>query len=103
MVKLRDSDVERVAKLANLVLTKEEVKKFKEELSQVLGYINSLEEVEVLKTKPTSQTTGLVDVTRKDKLNELACLTQEEALFSANKTQNNFFVAKHVFGDEKQK
>jgi len=64
MAKLTTDDVKHVAKLANLPLTDEEIKKFQEQLSSVVSYIDELQEVDTKDVEPTSQTTGLENVFR---------------------------------------
>jgi len=60
-------DINHIAKLARLGLSKEEKDKFKEELPNILKFVDKLNEVKVDKIDPTSQITGLENVTRKDK------------------------------------
>ena len=64
--KISISEVEHIAELARIELSKEEVEKFSGELSDVLGYIGQLEEVEAEGIEPVSQVTGLVNVLRDD-------------------------------------
>ncbi len=59
--------VEHVAKLARLGLTEKEKKKFTEELSAILEFIDKLNEVKTDKIEPTAQVTGLENVHRPDK------------------------------------
>ncbi len=60
-------EVEHVAKLARFGLAPEEVEKFKNELSAILGYMEKLKEVDVSKTKPTSYASVIGNVMRSDK------------------------------------
>ena len=71
-------NVFHIAKLANLPLTDEENQKFEKQLKETLEYIENLKEVDTKNVEPTSQVTGLENVTRED----LAApsLSQEEAL-----------------------
>ncbi|MCK5490628.1 MAG: Asp-tRNA(Asn)/Glu-tRNA(Gln) amidotransferase subunit GatC [Candidatus Pacebacteria bacterium] len=64
--KISIAEVEHIAELARIELSKEEVEKFSGELSDVLGYIGQLEEVETEGIEPVSQVTGLVNVLRND-------------------------------------
>lgn len=63
---LTTEEVKYIAKLANLTLTENEVKKFSDQLSEVLDYIEKLKEVETKNVEPTSQATGLENVFRED-------------------------------------
>ena len=64
--KISLKEVEHIAELARIELTKEEREKFSDELSDVLGYVEQLQEVDTKKIKPVSQVTGLVNVVRED-------------------------------------
>lgn len=66
MAKLSREDVLNLAKLAKLELTEDEIEKFRTELSDILGYVEKLSEVDVTGLKPTTQVTGLTNVLRKD-------------------------------------
>jgi len=59
-------EVEYIADLARIELTKDEKEKFSIELSAVLGYIEQLKEVDTKNVEPVSQVTGLENVLRED-------------------------------------
>lgn len=65
---LTTEEVKQVARLANLELTEEEVKKFRTQLSEVLQYVEKLKEVNTEKVESTSQVTGLENVFREDEI-----------------------------------
>ncbi len=67
MAKLTKKEVEHVAKLARLGLSSDEKKKFEKELSDILDFVEKLNEVKTDKVEPTAQVTGLENVFRKDK------------------------------------
>lgn len=66
MVKLTRDDVLRLAQLARISLTDDEVEEFSGELSAILQYVEQLSAVDVTGFKPTNQVTGLVNVMRDD-------------------------------------
>ena len=66
MAKLTREDVLKLAQLARLELTEEEVKEFSNELSEILQYVEQLGSVDVKGLKPTQQITGLTNVMRPD-------------------------------------
>ncbi len=82
-------NVSHVAKLASLPLTGEEKKKFESQLSETLDYVKQLGEIDTKDVSPTSQVTGLENVTREDVVTP--SLTQEEVLKNAKSTHNGFF------------
>lgn len=92
MVKLTAKDVKHVASLARLDLKKDEINKFKEQLSEVINFVESLREVDTSGIEPTSQTTGLENVTREDKASTANSLTQEQSLSGTEKVHNGYFV-----------
>ncbi len=87
-------NVRHIAKLANLTLKKEEVKKLESQLSQVLGHIEKLNEVDTANVQPTSQVTGLTNVFRED--NITPSLTQKQTLAQSKSTQNGLFMIKGI-------
>ena len=60
-------EVQHIAKLARLGITKEEEEKFAKELSPILDYIEKLKEVNVSKVEATSHPLRLENVMREDK------------------------------------
>lgn len=82
-------DVSHVAKLANLPLSDKEKKKFESQLSSILDYVAQLEKVDTKGVEPTSQVTGLENVTRDD--NPSPSLSQEEVLENTKSKHNGMF------------
>ncbi|HZE87377.1 MAG TPA: Asp-tRNA(Asn)/Glu-tRNA(Gln) amidotransferase subunit GatC [Methylomirabilota bacterium] len=91
-------NVSHVAKLANLPLTDEEKKKFESQLATTLEYIEQLNEVDTKNVEPTSQVTGLENVTREDKT--AASLSQKTVFANTTHQYNGFFKVKGIFEDE---
>ncbi len=79
MTKITKEQVEKVAKLARLKLTPEELDKFTDQLSSVFEYMEILNEVDTDDVEPTSQVTGLENVMREDKIDSDFC-TKDELL-----------------------
>jgi len=90
-------DVEHVAKLAKLKLSKVEIDSYSKQLSEIIAFVKELEEVDTTKVKATSQTTGLENVTRKDEISSEELLAQKEALSGSEKIHNGYFVVSAVF------
>lgn len=87
-------NVVHVAKLANLPLKKEEISKFEKQLSEILTYIEKLQEVDTRNIETTSQVTGLENITRQD--GTTPSLTQEEALSNTISQHNGLFKVKAI-------
>lgn len=80
-------NVVKVAKLANLPLTKEEEKKYSDQLSKILEYMEKLNKVDTLGVEATFNVTGLSNVMRED---------ETEASLPS---KQGHFVTKGVFND----
>lgn len=91
-------DISHIAKLANLSLSKEEKKKYEKQLNETLSYINNLTEIDTKDAEPTSQVTGLENVTREDTVTP--SLSQEEVLKNAKFTHNGFFKVKAILENQ---
>ena len=68
MAKLTREDVLKLARLARLDLSDDEVTEFTAELSEILQYVEQLQAVDVSGLEPTNQVTGLTNVMREDKV-----------------------------------
>jgi aspartyl-tRNA(Asn)/glutamyl-tRNA(Gln) amidotransferase subunit C len=66
MADLSREDVLKLARLARLTITDEEVERYREELSEILGYVEQLQQADVTGLEPTTQVTGLKNVMRED-------------------------------------
>lgn len=93
--KLTKSEVKHIAKLANLKLSEKEIKKFSSQLSETLDYVDILKKLGTKGVEPTSQVSGLENITRKDK--PKPPLNQKEVLSGASDKHNNLFKIKAIF------
>jgi len=96
-VKLTIEEIGKISKLARLELTDNEKKKYAEELSVVLDYIEMLNEVDTDNITETCQVTGLKNVVREDKI--LACEeeTKEKIIAQFPVSKNNLLQVKEIF------
>lgn len=90
-------DVVKVAKLANLPISDEEVAKLEDQLGETLGFVDKLNEIDTSKVEPTQSVAGLENVTRDDGIEP--SLSQEEALKNAKDKTNGFFTVKAIFDE----
>lgn len=65
-MKLNKEQVQYIANLARLDLTKNEIEKLGGELSGILDYIDQLQKVDTTDVLPTAQVSGLENVVRED-------------------------------------
>lgn len=95
MAKLNTQDVLKLARLAKLELTEDELLSFTQELSAILEYAEQLGSVDVAGLEPTAQVTGLTNVTRSDEIIDYGIST-DELLKNAPDRQNNYIKVKRV-------
>ncbi len=76
-MKLSKEDVEKIAHLARLKLSPEEVERLSNELTSILDYVEVIKELDVTGVVETSQVTGLSNVTRPDVVTQDLCTPDE--------------------------
>ena len=94
MSKIETTQVERVAKLARIGLTPEEVAQMTTELGHILEFVEQLQKVDVSNIPPTDQVTGLVDVWREDVV--LPSMPRKQLLANAPEQKDGYIVVKRV-------
>ncbi len=95
-MKLTRREIEHIAKLARLELTEEELAKYGEQLSNVLGYIDMLSEADTERVEPTAQVTGLENVFREDNADPWDKGEIEAALGESPATEGRFIKVRKV-------
>lgn len=95
---LTSDQVKKVAKLAKLPLSDEQLEVYGDQLSSILEYVDKLNEVETDFIEPTFNVLELNTIEREDSVTEE--LTQDEALSNAPKKKDNLFVTKGVFEND---
>jgi len=88
-------DVLHIAKLANLPLKKDEIKKYEKQLSEILEYIEKLQKVNTENVAETSQVTNLENVTRDD--STTPSFPQDQATSNTKSRHNGLFKVKAIF------
>ena len=88
-------NITHVAKLANLPLSDDEKKLLEPQLTDVITYVEKLQNVNTQNVERTSQVTGLETVLRDDNVD--GSLSQETALSQAPSVQNEMFQVKGIF------
>lgn len=95
--KLTLEQIEHVAKLAKLKLSKADLKKFKNQLSSILDLVGKLSEVDTKDVIPTNQVTQMENIFRQDIVDGKRILSQKEVLSNAKRTHNGYFVVDAIF------
>ncbi len=94
---LTQAEVEHVSRLARLRLEPVELERMRSQLSDILAYIEMLQEVDVTGVPPTAQVTGLTSVLRPDEVATM--LSREEVLANAPDQRDGMFRVKAVFDE----
>ncbi|MEK7059701.1 MAG: Asp-tRNA(Asn)/Glu-tRNA(Gln) amidotransferase subunit GatC [Patescibacteria group bacterium] len=97
MAKLTREDVLKLARLARLELTDDEIEEYSIELTEILQYVEQLGSVDVKGLKPTNQVTGLTNVTRRDEVADYG-YAPEKLLDNLPAKQNGQIKVKRMIG-----
>ncbi len=95
MAKLSPQDILKLARLSRLQLSQEEIAQFGEELSAILEYVEQLSTVDAKGLEPTSQVTGLTNVTRDDEVIDYGT-SAEDLLNNAPDREGKYIKVKRV-------
>jgi aspartyl-tRNA(Asn)/glutamyl-tRNA(Gln) amidotransferase subunit C len=90
-------DVEKVALLARLALTEDELVTMTDQLAQIVGYVDHLAEVDTAGIEPMAHAIELNNVFRGDQVKE--SLPREEALANAPHHDERGYLVPAVLGD----
>lgn len=90
-------DVEHIAKLARLGISKKEIGKFQKEISLILDYVSQLKRADTKNVEPISHITGAKNVTREDESQEIDIEKVRKILDGAPETKNGHIKVKTVF------
>lgn len=91
---MSDFDVKYVANLARLALTPEEEAKLGAQLANILGYVETLKQVDVSRIEPTSHAVPLINVVRPDEVRP--SISNEDALRNAPARANGLFIVPKI-------
>jgi aspartyl-tRNA(Asn)/glutamyl-tRNA(Gln) amidotransferase subunit C len=97
MTELTRDDVLKLARLARLDLSDEEVEAFRKEMSDILEYVAQLDKTDVQGLEPTSQVTGLKNVMREDEVRDYG-VSPEDLLRLTPKKQDNLIKVNRMIG-----
>lgn len=89
MPEITTETVQKIARLANLKLTADEVGLFARQLEQILEYIHKLNQLQTTDVAPTTHALPMQNVWRPDAVQ--AGLAREQALAAAPDAQENCF------------
>ena len=97
MSKLTRDDVLKLAQLARISLTDDEVEQYRSELSDILQYVEQLGSADTKGLQPTHQVTGLTNVTRTDEIRDYGYKTAD-LLKNVPEVKDNQIKVKRILG-----
>jgi len=97
-MKLSQQEVEHIATLARLRLTDTEKEKYAGQLSSILDYMDKLGTVDTTNVEPTSQVTGLTNITRPDVVEDSGIA--QELIANAPQHHDGFIVIPKIFDNK---
>lgn len=95
--KLTPEQVRHVARLARLTLTDDEVEHFAHQLSDVIGYVSKLAELDVAEVAPMAHPIDVTNVLRDDEPAEP--MSVDDVLANSPDSDRPFFKVVKVLGD----
>lgn len=95
-MELSKEDVIKIAILSKLEFNDDEIENFRNDLSEILNYMNELNELDTEGINPLFNVLDLDDVTRKDVVKD--SLKQEEVLKNAPDKDENFIIVPKIIG-----
>ena len=93
-MKIEQETLQKIAHLARLNFDTQEAEKMSADLSQVLNWVDQLQEVDTEDVAPLTNMSSEVNVLRTDEIG--VQLTQEEALKNSPQQENGFFTVHKV-------
>ncbi len=97
MAKLSPEDVLKLARLARIDLTEDEVQEFAGEFDAILAYVEKLQAVDVEGLEPTTQVNGLKNVMRSDEVVDYG-YQSKDLLKNVPQTRDDLIKVKRMIG-----
>lgn len=91
-------DVEKIAELAQLKFSEDELESFTPQMNEILNYMEKLNELDTENVEPLSHPVEQTNVFREDELK--SSITTEEALKNAPAKDEHHFKVPKVIGDK---
>lgn len=91
---METKDIEKIANLARLTLSQNEIQKLTKDLSEILNYIETLNELDLDDIKPTAHAVKVDNVFRKDEVAQNSAI--QDTLPNAPDHDDEFFLVPKV-------
>ncbi|MFC2080795.1 Asp-tRNA(Asn)/Glu-tRNA(Gln) amidotransferase subunit GatC [Bacteroidota bacterium] len=88
-MKINDKMIEKISGLAHLEFPEDEKEKIRQDLEQILTFVEKLKELDTENVEPLVYLSDKTDVLRKDKA--VSSISREEALLNAPEKTDQFF------------
>ena len=98
--KISRAEVEHIGDLARLELSEAEIERLQSDLSQILEYVEQLNELDTSDVPPTAHVVVKGDVLRQDSIRP--SWPSEEILSNAPRTQEGYFRVHAIFSREQR-
>ena len=89
MSRITPNDVKKVAKLARLEITENQLEIYSDQLEKILNYVSDLEKIDTNNIPPTTRAVEVVNITREDTIQETNI--REQILELAPQREGDFF------------
>ena len=94
---LSKDEVKKIANLARIEISEEESERYSRELSDILGFVEKLNEADTDGMEPIAHITGAKNVIREDKVVEHSDETKEKIISNFPEKKDRFDKVKAVF------
>jgi len=95
MPKVTADEIRRLARLSKIQLSDDEVEQYRKEFEKILGYVSQLQSADTKGLKPTSQVTGLVNVTRPDEIHDYG-VSKEQLIDLAPEQEDGYIKVQRI-------
>ena len=96
MAHIDRTQINNLAKLANIPISDEDAKEYPAQLSESLDYVDNLSDIDTADVPDSFYTTNAHNVMQEDEVDESVMLSQEDALKNATATKRGYFVVKRI-------
>jgi len=94
---LSKDEVKKIANLARIEIDDKESERYSKELSDILGFVEKLNEADTEGVEPIAHITGAKNVTREDRVVEYSNETKENIINNFPEKKDRFDKVKAVF------